>query len=876
MARLDILQGPHAGQSLTFTHETFLGYNASTGLCLAETNHSHQQAHIVQQDGRFTIQDLHSGDGTWVGAQRLAPETPYVLKDGDEIQLGPVRLLFRTAEDQEALPSSQHRFFRTMLSHPYLSLGFTLLVAACFMAFVPQVKTVNNVDYFTLQNNHAIEFYKSFKAVFGEDEFFVVAVQTENIFTTKYLRLLQDLTEALEALAEVREVKSLANVNDVIGGENTFEVQKFLADIPETDEALERLRAQAVTNPLYVRSFISPDARTAALVVFPHHNPEDEKYRQHLLTKVAALLEPYRKAGEELRLAGWTVTNLALSHYMQTDLAWFIPLTYLCITVTIWLMFGSGWITLLAVLNIAICTGSVMGLFGLSGITINNFTTIAIPLIMALCLSDTVHIFAHLDRRVLESSGNPIQALARILHRVVRPCLLTSITTLVGFASLAVSDVISMREFAFIASSGMAFEFFYSFFFIPPLIVLLPAHKIYRASHGTTGNLVTGLVQRLNALIQRHSQVVLGSIGVFVLLCGWLLTSIKVETNLTEYFKASSPLRQDVAFMEQHVGGIDSLDISLKAHEIDAFHEPVHLQLLETLQQYIQALPGIDLTLSLVDFLKDMHQSFHNEEQRYYRLPESKELVAQYLLLYSATDLEKFVNAQYNHARIAIRTSIHNSAEQTKLIRAIERYIATLPHAGLDIQVTGRVVQDIQIIDALVHGQIDSLGVGTLVIGLLMCLVLRSFSIGLLSLLPNIFPIIANFGIMGALGIPLNNATAMIASIALGMSVDSNIHFLSEYRQKRAMRLTVRQAVAETMADKGRAVLSSSFILSIGFGVLMLASFVPTIQFGALSMVVMFLNIIDDLFFLPALLLQHEWLARLWKSMAPGHASRTS
>lgn len=868
MARLEIREGPNAGQSFPFRDEVLIGRSTYNAVPLVDGSVSRQHAHITRKGITYFIEDLNSTNGTVLRKTQIPSKVPHPLLDGDEICIGTSKLIFHIEENKEYAYNPGQGFFNIVTAHPRLFLVLALLIAACFISFAPLAKTVNNVDYFKLEDDPATEFYESFKELFGNDEFFIVAFEKEDIFTRKYLTLLREITEAFEKLEDVREVKSLTNVDQTIGQDNNFEVKKLVEEIPETPQELQILKSKATTNPLYVKNFISPNARTAAIVVFPKALPGDDNYRQRLLEKTKHILEPYRKAGHEFFLAGWTVTNLYLSQSMKTDLTIFIPATYVCIAIVIWIVFNNTWITGLALINISVCMASVMGLFGLTGITINNITTIAIPLIMALALSDTVHIFSHMDRQVLDEFPDKYQALASILHQVVLPCFLTSVTTAIGFASLAVSQIISIKEFALIASAGMLFEFFYGFILMPSLILLIPPEKVYQDYSTPTQGGLTAFLRGLASWVERHHKLILLTTALMVGICGWLALSIKVETNLLEYFKQDSEVRKDVAFVEQRLGGVGSFDISLQAIEFEAFQQPQNLQVIDSLQMYVQSLQGVDVTLSLVDFLKDMNRAFHDDDQQAYRIPETKELVAQYLLLYSSEDIEDVINSTYDHARISVRIAEHSTTVQAQLLKNIQDYIAQLPHPGIEIRLTGRAVQDVKVIDTLVASQTDSLGVGAVVIGLVMCLMLRSFLAGFLSLFPNLVPIVANFGIMSLVGIPLNNATAMIASVALGMAVDNNIHFLSEYRKKRVEGTSIPQALEEIIVDKGRAVTSSSLILSIGFGVLMLASFVPTIQFGLLSAIIMVINVVDDLLFLPALI-----FIGTWKGFARNHTT---
>ena len=350
--------------------------------------------------------------------------------------------------------------------------------------------------------------------------------------------------------------------------------------------------------------------------------------------------------------------------------------------------------------------------------------------------------------------------------------------------------------------------------------------------------------------------VITGSIVMAISI--YFATGLSVETNILKYFKKGAEIRISLEYVEHHLSGIESLDIALKSDQDDAFKRPEYLKIIEKIQTFVNSLEGIDKTLSIVDFLKDMNQSFHNENYDHYSLPETIELIAQYLLLYDSDEIDDFINSDYNYARISMRISKHSSAEQKVLIDTIYKFVNTINNSGLNIRVTGRMLQDVNVINDISWGQIKSLGMAGVIIWGLMFFLFKSFKMGLISILPNLFPVVMNFGIMGALDIPLNTATALISAVAIGIAVDDTIHFLNGYIVDKNRGLVKNTLIRSVILHKGRAILASSLILCIGFGVLSFSSFVPTIHFGLLCAFIMLSALIADTFFLPALLLYIE------------------
>jgi uncharacterized protein len=736
---------------------------------------------------------------------------------------------------------------------PLLSLVLSGVVGLFFLFQIPGIETIDNVDYFTVDDDPDFAYYQEIKSVFGDDEFFVIAFRQANIFTEQNLLLLRELTAELESHPGIRDVKSLANVDYVDGGQEYFDVRKFLATIPESSQGLELLRQQALSTPLYLDNLISRDASTTAIVVYPRDHPDDQEFRKRLLESVQEMLAKHEAEEAQFHLAGNTVTNVHLSRYVQQDLAVFIPLTYVLVALVVLVVFRSFWLTILAMVNITFCVGSTMGFMALTGTAMHNVTSVVPSLVMALALADTVHIFSHLDSKNLQAFPGKGPALGHILGKVIMPCFLTTLTTAVGFLSLSVSDIPPIREFAYAASMGMVFEFFFSFFLLPPLLLFCNPSRIYRDRHGDRG--LPGFLHALNRFVQKHHVRICAVFLMVILGSAWFAGRVTVETNLVEYFKKDSPIRRDLDFVQKNLSGVATMDISLRAQDFDAYSKPENLLLLDAIQSFLRTLPGVDTTISFADYIKDMNKSFHDEDPAFYVIPRQRELVAQYLLLYDSRDIDDYINNALDHARILIRLSETSSARQAVLIQTVQSFLDDVQPADMAIRITGNVVQQVNVIQALVKSLVASLALAVGVIGLIMLLVLRSVKMGLLSFIPNLFPLLLNFGIMGLLGIPLDTSTALIAVVALGIAVDDTIHFLTEYNTHRKMNRSIPASLEQAIVNKGVAIVTTSVILGIGFGVLVFSNFVPTVHFGLLSAMVMITALIGDVVLLPAIML---------------------
>lgn len=735
-------------------------------------------------------------------------------------------------------------------------LTLTCLLAAFLLSRIPYIQMVDNIDYFTLEDHEEVIFYQQLKEKFGNDEFFIIAIEADEIFSAPVMKIIADITEAMESLAEVHDVVSLTNVDDVEGFEDGFQVGKFLEEMPDSVDEFTRKREQALANPLYSGAFISSDAKVASIVVWPEDHADDGQLRKRLLSQTDKIIARYHGQVKSIRVAGWTVINLGLSESMQEDILTLMPLTYFLLIFAVYFLFGSWWLTFLSFLVITFCLGSTLGAFTILDITLNNVTVIVIPLVMAIALCDIVHIFAYMKKGALHGSTDSREALRLIIKAVLVPCFLTSITTAFGFLSLGVSDIPPIKQFGVIGSVGIVFQFLFSFFFLPPLLLLIPAEKVFVAADRSAQGLVQRICCWLSAFVVERRNLILVISGSIAAFCIWALPRIVVDTNPVDYFRSWSQIRKDLSFVEEHLSGTVNMDVYFRVEDNKrSFTEPDKLRVIQSVQNYLKTLPEVDKTVSFVDFIEDMNESFHDEQRQYRIIPDTQDAIEQYLLLYDSEDLNDFVTEDYQEARINLRLNVHSTGDHEAVASHIRNHIGGVVHPGIEIRVGGWAVQWAAMTSALVDGQVMSLLLALAVISVTMVLSLGSVPLGLLSLIPNVLPILINFAVMMVCSIPLDTGTAMIAAVVIGIAVDDTIHFLTSFKHRVAAGESVEQAVKDTLIQKGPAMASSTIILCIGFSVLIFGSFTSVAYFGFLTTVVMLSALVGDLLLMPALLL---------------------
>ncbi len=750
-----------------------------------------------------------------------------------------------------------NKYCDILFKHPKSILSIIIIITIGCAFLYSKLPVETSVESLIMEDDPDLLFYNTFKEQFGEDEFLVVGFSEPRIFSPAYLRFIQKLTEQFENIEEVDDVVSLTNVEDIIGSEDDFVVEPLVKEVPDDSHSIETIKHRALTNPLIEGNLVSPDGKAALFVIRTRSHPDDETYDARLISKVKEVLEnrPDQFRHINFHLAGWLVTDVNMSGYMNKDLKSLMPLTYALIIGLLVFFLRNGWAVFLSILNVSVCLVCTMAVLYLTGGAVSPMTAILPPLIMALSVSDSVHIFTEFLKKDRSQAPLP-QIMRETLRHLWVPCFLTSLTTAVGFASLSISSIPPIRHFGLAAAGGMMIEFCLSMSIIPIGIYFFKNFaSLKQPSHLKAGS-VQGLVQKLAVLIPRAKVYVCGLSVLLIGLSVWGISKLNVETNLMEYFKKKSEVYQDARFIDQELGGVNTLEVSFEAKERDAFLLPANLKVIEKIAEYLRERPEIGKVTSINDFLKEMNQSFHSEDPAYYDLPDSREMAAQYLLLYGGDELDNFVDTSYQWARLSARITEHSSSRLKVYIEQLKNFIEkNLGESDLQIRVTGKTYLVNKLVKNIVDSQVQSLSVAFLIIFGMLFIVFRSVSIGFISIIPNMLPIIFNLGFMGLAGIPLNTATAIISAVAIGIAVDDTIHFLNQYQNERQIGKSIRQATATAIETKGVPIMTTSLILIGGFGVLVVSSFVPTIQFGLLCSIIMLFAVVSDLAILPAVLL---------------------
>ncbi len=732
----------------------------------------------------------------------------------------------------------------------------TLVIVALIARGAENIGFSSNYRVFFSADNEQLVAFETLQNTYSKSDniLFVVEPTDEIVFSHKTLAAIQDLTERSWQIPFSTRVDSITNYQHTVAEEDDLLVND-LVEFPE-DAELENVKHIALGEPLLLRRLISEDARITAVnatVQLPQlteeEMPEVVAFARDMITKFEADYPAIN-----VYMTGSVMLGNAFSESAKKDMMSLLPIMFLVIIVTLWLLLRSIAGTFATVTVILLSILTAMGMFGWLGWTLTGPSTSAPTVITTMAVADCVHILVTFLFNMRQ--GMPkADAMQESIRINFQPVFITSVTTVLGFMTMNFSEVPPFRDLGNTVAMGVIAAFFFSVLFLPALVMVLPVRMKDKkqSSHQAIDSLAKFIINHRNGVLT-------GSILVSALLLAMIPLN-QVNDEFVKYFKSSVEFRQDTDFTAENLSGIYSIQYSLISGESNGISDPAFLEQVERFSAWLQEKSIVTNVETITEVFKRLNKNMHGDDENYFKLPESKELASQYLLLYEMSlpyglDLNNQLNVDKSSVRILV--SLENISSRETLI--LEKEIAQWIRDNTDIKEFYGASPNIMfshIGERNVDSMISGVGYALIIICIIMIMALRSLKLGVLSIIPNVVPIGAAFGIWGLLngnvGISIGSAVGMI----LGIVIDDTVHFLSKYqRAKREKGYSAEQAVEYAFSTVGTALWVTTFVLCAGFMVLAMSEFNMNAHMGIFTACAIALALIFDFFALPALLLK--------------------
>lgn len=722
-------------------------------------------------------------------------------------------------------------------------LGLLLAVSALALAAVVDLRTGGlrvafdpSLEALLPRDTPARAYYDRVRELFGSDEVLVLALaDPEGIFTPEHLAAVRRLTDRIETLEGVHHVTSLATALEIRAAGDELEIEPFLSELPRTREEAEAIRRAALGNPIYAGNLVNREGTATALFIYLDEMPEAVFLESGLEERIRAAADEERGTARAM-LTGGAVVKAAQARSASRDIARTMPLVTLVMAAVAAFAFRSWLGVLVPLVTIGLGTLWTAAVIAWIGRPLNVITLIVPAIVQTIGFAYALHVVSAWQEALrARGPGGGRRELARwALAEVALPLLLTALTTAVGFLSLAASPLAAVREFGLLSVVAVIATAAAALLFAPAVLALAPFPRRFATDAGRAPDRFGSLMARLARFDLRHRGAILAASALVALVALLGVGRIRVSLERVGVFPPDHPVRADYEAINRELEGSSLFYVVLEADYRDAFKEPVNLEAIRALQQWLEAQPEIGGTTSLVDYVSLIHRAFRGGDPDAQRIPDSKRLVSQLLFFGGNDELDRVVDSQYQITSVAVRSRVLDTAAVGELARRIEARLRELPE-HLEGRVTGNLVLMTEATDALSRGQATSLSLAFVLIYAILALLFTSLRVGALALIPNALPVLLFFGALGLSGVTLNPATSLVACIALGIAVDDTIHFLARFNgAARAAGDEARGAV-DALRTVGRPVTFSTLALCLGFLVLCTSEMRTQVQFGALA-----------------------------------------
>lgn len=743
------------------------------------------------------------------------------------------------------------RFLALPVRSPRLVILVIALLTGVFGWQATNTRLNSSIENLLPDNDPDRLFYDEVKRTFGSDEAGIIALFADDVFAPPTLAKIADVSRRIQGIDGVREVLSLATVKGVETDDfGAVSVGRLMRDVPQTLAEAEAFAKRVVANPFYSGKLVSHD-RTATGIAILFDSLSDDEFIERDIEGQIRTIVGAAGGPEEFAVSGIQTLKVQGLLLMREDLWRFLPVSLLVVVIVLALAFRTVRGVLLPLSAVIAGVIWTLGLMAILGVAINLGTLVLPPLLVAVGIAYSIHLVSRYYDE-LAPGRPPAEVVGRALEETRLPLSVAALTTLIGFASLTLSEIPAVRDFGRFSVFGLGMIFAFTVTLVPALLVVLPEPKRGRQNYERR-DLITLILRNLYRFAVRYRRSVLLGWILFGGFCLWGVKDIRVETDYLQFISPSHPVRLENDRIAERLGGTQPVYIIVDGDGADAITRLSLLAAIRDLQDFMAELPKVDGSLSVVDYLTIVRSVLNPDAP--VGLPETQSEVNQLLLFVDPADLAPIVSPDRMRANVIVGTRLAGSAEIGEFVEKVEAWAKTRFRRSVEVRATGTVVLLNRSADTLAEGQIFGLVQVLVVLLIVMSVLFLSLRAGLLSLVPNIVPIVVLFGLMGWTGITLNIATSMIAGIAIGIAVDDTIFYLTTFN-----RLTRETGSEERAIDRaGRVVGLPIFVtcasLTAGFLVVCLSNFVPIRHFGLLASTTMIVGLAADLLLLPSLLM---------------------
>jgi len=689
------------------------------------------------------------------------------------------------------------------------------------------------------------------EALFGGADMMMVIIEAEDVLATRTLNRVKALSRGIERMKEkeVERVLSLFTLKDIRAEAGEMIVDPAVKRVPDNDKQRRKLRQTLIANELVYGNVVSRDFTATAIVLFRKVDVVDDD----LIASIEKVVEE-TPGPERVVFGGMPYVRTLIGQDIQHDLRTFLPLGLGIALLFLLVVFRQvrGVLLPFGVVVMSIAVG--MGLIPLLGWKIQMVTVILPVILIAVANDYGIHLMAAYQEHNQPGSGLDKQGLAKVVAASLgKPIMATGVTTMAGMMCLMAHIIVPAEQLGILASVAIGFALAASLMFIPAVLAILPIAKpVPAARDPEKGRWLERNLYFMARGVTRHPLGVAVVATVIAAVVAVGILRLEVNTNPVDYYGEGAPIPVSTDLMNRHFGGANTIAVVAEGD----IKDPQVMGRIDRLEEAFDALPLVGETTTISKLVRKMNRVMHDDNPDEDRIPDSREAIAQYFLLYSMSgdpeDFDRMVDFPYEHALVTARIKTMSSGEIEDLVEFTNDWVER-EGEGTFTTVGGFAAILSELVDAVVNGQVISLSLSIVFVAVMVGFLFRSLAAAAMCVIPLGLSMVLLFGLMGYLGIELNIPTAMLSSMMIGVGVDYTIHFLWRYRIERRRGQEPNAAVLTTLTTTGRGIVFNALSVIVGFSAMFASAFMPVKFFGFLVVVSIGTCLVGALVLLPAL-----------------------
>lgn len=725
---------------------------------------------------------------------------------------------------------------------------FILAVSAWFMVeLAGNARMETDLDKYMPQDHPAFVYSDMAEEHFNIKDGILIAIEhPDGIYNTGTLQKIKDITKALQDMKSVEsnDVTSLYTADNILGTEDGLDVKAFYKRVPNTQEKIEELRYLVRQNDMVQGRLVSNDESVALVVA----SIADSVFSMEFYNEILAFAESY-EGPETIYVAGVPIVEGTMAYLGPKDMKTMVPIVIVVIALVLYAVLRSLRYTFATLAVVLFSTIWAFGLMAVLGISIYAVTIMIPVMLIAIGVADGIHLYNHLQLFMEDHpDANLTTAVWDMIKSMWKPVMMTSVTTAVGFISLLTSEVYPIKYFGIFTAFGVMMAMVFSLVFIPAFAFAIGLSRKKKVKNPKVKKV--SFVEKLSFAFAngtlRYKTALITAIIVMLVISGIGIQKVWINSSFLENFEENSDIVRTDAFVNKHFGGTSSINVILESPDKNVMIDPDVETLIDQMQTDVEKLPLVGNSFSISDYIRRMNTVMHADDPAFDVIPDSQEMIAQYLLLYEMSgdpeNLWKVVDYDYRKANITFQLKSDNSKDISEAIELLEKYREPFAQLNVEMNYAGSGYKALVFTDLILTGQIKSLLLSIGIIILLLALMFRKISIGFIGAIPVVITAAISFGVMGLFNISLSTTTALVSSIAIGIGIDYAVHFIERYKIYALQTGDKLHTTGATMHHSGRAIAFNAFVVIMGFLVLLFSVFPPNRWLGALVSFNMFVS----------------------------------